>query len=340
MVARRRIDVVLPTHEQAWLLAAARALLSADVRIALAPAEAFGRVQSKVAFAQLLDELGLPQPSWQLACGPEDLADVAFPYWLKAPFSTAGQGVREVVDARSRAAALDALLDRAPLLAQRPAPGRYGQAQGLFDRGRLVAVHTSVLRAVGVGGSAAARLGVDHSAPREHMAALGEALDWHGGLTLDYMHEHGAPLYIECNPRTVEPGNATASGVNIPELQVRLTLGEQLGGPARVGIPGVRTHGAIALLLGAAARGESRGSLARGVLDAVAHRGVCDGSAEQLTPVRRDPPSVLAAAFVAGRVLLSPPAAAEIARHAVSAYAIDPAGVGIVERAAAERARA
>jgi hypothetical protein len=35
---------------------------------------------------------------------------------------------------------------------------------------------------------------------------------------------------MECNPRAVEPGNAYASGVNIPALQVRLTIGEQLAG--------------------------------------------------------------------------------------------------------------
>ncbi|MGD0453003.1 MAG: carbamoyl-phosphate-synthetase [Solirubrobacteraceae bacterium] len=331
VVARRRIDVVLPTHEQAWLLASARPLLTARVRVAVAEAKVFERVQSKLAFARLLDELGLPQPAWRPVRGAGDLADLRFPYWLKTAFSTAGQGVREVVDARSREHALAALLDRAPLMAQQPASGRYGQVQGLFDRGRLVAAHTSVQRATGIGGSAAARLSVDHAAPRMHIAALGEALRWHGGLTLDYLHEHGSPQYIECNPRTVEPGNAAASGVNIAELQVRLTLGEHLDGPARVGRAGVRTHGAIAMLLGAAARGESRSSLLRGMGEAVAHRGVCAVSGEQLTPLLRDPPSALAAAYVAARIMLEPRAAAEIAGRAVSGYAIDPASVAQVQ---------
>ncbi len=59
VVAERRIDVVLPTHEQAWLLANARPMLAAGVRVAVAEPAAFERVQSKVAFARLLDELGL-----------------------------------------------------------------------------------------------------------------------------------------------------------------------------------------------------------------------------------------------------------------------------------------
>jgi hypothetical protein len=337
VVTERRIDAVLPTHEQAWLLASARPLLSAGVHLALADAHAFARVQSKLEFARLLDELGLPQPAWRVVDSPEDVEDLPFPYWLKATFSTAGQGVREVVDARSRADALDALLGVSPVMAQQPACGRYGQVQALFDRGRLLAVHTSVQRAVGVGGSAAARVSVDHASPREHVAALGEALSWHGGLTLDYLHEDGSPSYIECNPRTVEPGNAAASGVNIAELQVRLTLGEELAGGTRVGRAGVRTHGTIALLLGAAARGESRRSLLRGIGEALAHRGVYADSAEQLTPLLRDPPSALAAVFVAARLVLGPHAATQIARRAVSGYAIDPASVAKVLQASPSR---
>jgi hypothetical protein len=331
VVAARRIDVVLPTHEQAWLLAIARGLLSPGVQFAVADAEAFRRVQSKICFARLLDELGLPQPAWRLVNDANDLVQLPFPYWLKSAFSTAGRGVREVVDASSREQALAALLDRAPLMAQQPAAGRYGQVQGLFDRGRLLAVHTSVQRASGIGGSAAARLSVEHAAPREHIATLGEALGWHGGLTLDYLHEDGAPRYIECNPRTVEPGNAAASGVNIAEMQVRLTLGEQSSGPARSGRAGVRTHGTIAMLLGAAARGESRRSLLRGMRDAIVHRGVCSHSSEQLTPVQRDPPSILTAAFVAARLVLAPCAAGAIAARALNAYAVDPASVADVE---------
>jgi biotin carboxylase len=333
VVAQRGIDVVLPTHEQAWLLATAGPLLSAGTRVAVADAAVFERVQSKVAFASLLDELGLPQPAWRVVNETRDLAGQPFPYWLKAAFSTAGRGVREVVDTRSRHAALGALLVDAPVMVQEPARGQYGQVQGLFDRGRLVAVHTSVQRAVGMGGSAAARLSVDQPTPREHIAMLGQALSWHGGLTLDYLHEDGSPQYIECNPRTVEPGNAAASGVNIPDLQVRLSLGEELPGPTRAGRAGVRTHGTIALLLGAAARGASRRSLLGDIRDAIARRGVYADSSEQLTPVLRDPPSLAPAAFLATRLMLSPREAAEIAARAVTNYSIGPSTVAVARAA-------
>ncbi len=111
---------------------------------------------------------------------------------------------------------------------------------------------------------------------------------WHGGLTLDYLHRQGAPQYIECNPRTVEPANAAASGVNIPELQVRLTMGEQHPPPSRVGRPGLQTDGTIALLLGAATYRGSRRAVISELGRAMTHRGYYHESAEQLTPVLRD----------------------------------------------------
>ena len=268
VVAERAIDVVLPTHEQAWLLSVGRRLLPG--------------------------------------------------------------AVRAVTDAQSRDAAARALLaDGGPALAQDPAPGQYGQVQALFDRGRMVAVHTSVQRASGIGGSAAARRSVDHPAPREHVATLGAALRWHGGITLDYLHEDGAPQYIECNPRTVEPGNAAASGVNLPDLQVRLTLGEKL--EPRVGRAGVRTHGTLALVLGAAANGGGRRAVLGELGRALARRGTYAASAEQLTPVRADPPSLAPLAFVAGRVVLAPGAAADVAAAAVRRYAIEPEAVAALE---------
>jgi hypothetical protein len=335
VVDEQRIDVVLPTHEQAWLFAAGAPLLP-GAPVAVAAAASFDRVQSKVEFARLLDELRLPQPRWRLIGDPSDLKDLPFPYWLKSAFSTAGRGVRLVADEQSRADAERDLLEAigAPVMAQEPARGQYAQVQGLFDRGRLVAAHTSVQTGTGIGPSAAARLSVDHPIPRRHIGTLGEALSWHGGLTLDYLHEQGEPSYIECNPRTVEPGNAAASGVNLPELQVRLTAGESIPSPPRIGGAGVRTHGTIALVLGAAAYGGTRRAVGAELGHALTRRGCYHASAEQLTPVLRDPPSAAAAAFIIARALVSPRGATEVASKAVARYSITPKAVDSLTAAA------
>ena len=80
LVRDREIDVVLPTHEQAWLFGVAGSGVRHGLPVAVASREAFDRVQSKIEFARLLDSLRLPQPRWRLVRGAEDVADLAFPY--------------------------------------------------------------------------------------------------------------------------------------------------------------------------------------------------------------------------------------------------------------------
>ncbi len=60
-----RCDVLLPTHEHAWLSSVARERLGPGVGLAVASPSAFAGVQSKIEFARLLDEVGL-RPAWSI----------------------------------------------------------------------------------------------------------------------------------------------------------------------------------------------------------------------------------------------------------------------------------
>lgn len=332
---------VLPTHEQAWLLAEGRraGLVPDRVPLALASAEAFARVQGKIAFAELLDELDVPQPAWRPiatgdagTAGDATLPDLPLPFWVKADFGTAGRSTRRVHDAetfRRTVAALSA--SGARLMAQAEAPGTYSQVAGLFDRGRLVASHTTVQTGVGAGNSAAARLSVDFPLARKHLALVGERIGWHGPLTLDFMHVAGHPRYLECNPRMIEPGNAERAGVNFPALLTELSRGAAFDGPPLVGAPGVRTRSRQALLLGAAERSGTR----RAVFEALVRPAP---GIEVLTPVRADPPSIVPLAAVAARLLANPRSVAAIAADAVGAYSVEPAAIERI-RSEGEHAR-
>src|SRR5215467_7627771 len=152
LLATGGFDVLLPTHEQAWLFAAAGARLAPEARIAIASAQAFSRVQSKIEFARLLDEVNLPQPKWRVVEAPDQLADWPTPFYLKAPFSTAGIGVRRVTkasDLKKAFESIQSVTSGNPLMVQSAGQGEYAQVQALFDRGRLAAVHTSTQTAVG-----------------------------------------------------------------------------------------------------------------------------------------------------------------------------------------------
>jgi hypothetical protein len=326
LLATGTFDIVLPTHEQAWLFAAGSARLGPAARVAVASANAFIRVQSKIEFARILDDMGLPQPKWQVVHSPDEVVGWQTPFYLKAPFSTAGLGVRRVTKIADLEGAFQSLRQATnghALMVQVAARGEYAQVQALFDHGRLIAVHTSAQTAVGIGPSAAARVSVDHPFARHEVALLGKRLGWHGGLTLDYLFQGTDHVYIECNPRTVEPANAAASGVNLAELQVALSLGEHVN-EAPVGRTGIRTHSTLAILLGTAAYIRTRRAVLMEALRLGLHRGQYKHSQECLTPVLRDLESVIPLALVAACVMVLPRSAERLAGAAVGAYSMTP----------------
>ncbi|MGF7237815.1 MAG: carbamoyl-phosphate-synthetase [Frankia sp.] len=329
LIASGEYEAVLPTHEQAWLFAAGRRLLPDGAPLAVAPIDAFDRVQSKTAFAALLDELEVPQPRWWRA---EDRpSHPPYPHWVKASYGTAGRSVRRVTDLeQERDAIHDLAAGGGSVMGQAPAPGRYGQVATLFDHGRLVAVHTSVQLGLGAGGSAAARLSVDHPRVREYAARVGRHLAWHGALTLDYLHVEGHPQFIEANPRMVEPGNAACAGVDFPALTIALAADAPLPEEVVVGRAGVRTRSAMALALGAAERDGSRAAVLRTLGGCALKHGELGRASEVLTPVRRDPASLVPLAYATARLLLRPASVASVARGAVDDYAVSPEAIAMV----------
>jgi hypothetical protein len=162
---------------------------------------------------------------------------------------------------------------------------------------------------------------------------LGEHLRWHGGLTLDYFHVDGQPQFIECNPRTVEPGNAARAGVNLPALTIALSRGGPLPGHPVIGRPGVRTRSALALAVGAAERYRSRRAVLGVLGDCALRRGQAGRAAEVLTPIVRDPPSALPLAAVTALLLADPGSAATLANGAVRSYSVSPATIALVRAA-------
>jgi hypothetical protein len=207
------------------------------------------------------------------------------------------------------------------------------RADAYWDPARLIAAHTSVQAAVGIGPSAAGRVSVNHPFARRDVAILGERLKWHGGLTLDYLFRERDYGYIECNPRTVEPANATASGVGLPGLQLRLSVGEHPD-PVPPGLEGIRTHSSLAILLGTAAYRRSRRAVLMEAIRLAFHWAPYKGSREWLTPVRQDFQSFIPLAFVAGRALFSPISIGPFAASAVKAYSVTPAAIERVREVA------
>jgi predicted ATP-grasp superfamily ATP-dependent carboligase len=333
VVKSRSIDALLPVHEQAYLFAAARHRLPAGLGIALSDFTAFEQVQSKAGLAELLARLNVPQPATSVVRSADEFAHPRpFPFFVKASFGTASNGVWRVGDERAR----DALLTRLEqqqafaegLLVQAAVAGTLERTQAVFDRGRLIACHIYRQIAEGPGGGDILKLSVVSGEVRDTVGRIGGALAWHGALSFDYIREHatGTAHFIDANPRLVEPMNAWLSGVDLPGALLAVSLGENP--PAQVeGRAGVLTRLGLMGVLDAARRRKRRRDVLNEMVLLAFSSGRYRGAREELVPLWTDPYCLVPLAAVAISLLHTPDATAKLSESAVAAYSLTPQAI-------------
>ena len=325
-----RMDVLLPTQEQVAVLAARADLLAAaGVRTVVPSFAALAQVQDKISAAGTLAAAGLAQPDSAVLHTPEEAAAWdRFPVFLKRPIGTATSGVHRVSNpaeaARVVAAAADAFR-LGGLLAQQPAAGQLVMVQGVFAAGELVAGHATLRVREGAGGGSSHKRSLDLPAARADLARLGRHLGWHGALSADAILTGAGPLYIDVNPRLVEPANARRAGVNLVGPLLELAAGDTP--PVQpAGRDGVLTHQLLLAILGAAERTGRRGPVAAELLAAARRAGAYRGSREELTPLAGDPLAGIPIAMAAVATLVQPAAWQWFVGGSVQNYSISPEG--------------
>jgi predicted ATP-grasp superfamily ATP-dependent carboligase len=328
-----QIDALLPVHEQAYLFAAARKQIPSRVGIALADFETFERVQSKASFAELLTQLNVPQPKTEIVRSADEFAtERPYPFFVKAAFGTASAGVWRIGDARARDALLVQLQAQNAfaegLLVQAAITGSIERTQTVFDRGRLVANHIYRQVVEGPGGGDVLKVSVVSRQVRDTVERIGQALNWHGALSFDYIRDDatGTPHFIDANPRLVEPMNAWLSGVDLPGALLRISLGE--AAPTQpAGREGVLTRLGLMGLLDAARQRNRRVDILREIGLLALSSGRYRGSREELVPLLTDPWCALPLGVVVARLLRAPRAATQFSQTTVAAYSLTPQAI-------------
>jgi predicted ATP-grasp superfamily ATP-dependent carboligase len=329
-LAAEKYDVLLPLHDEIYLLARVRDELAQRVAVAIADFPTVARLQSKLQFVALADELGLKYPDTHVVSHVAELASWSeYPIYLKLDFGTAGQTVRLVRDRRELEAALADFQKHQwwtpgePYLLQRPATGSQSVVRAVFRRGQMVGAHASRLLVRGVGGAATVREGVNHPVVMEHVRRLGERLAWHGALFGDYFMDEATetPCYIEFNPRIGDSANSAFSGVNLMQQWVDVAIGH-VTGPPPVPRFGVSTHAAMLILMSRAMEGAGRRELWQELRRQRRGDGLYETSNEELTRPRVDRWSALPYVWVAGRLLARPAAAQRMVHATVKNYAL------------------
>ncbi|MFV2066260.1 MAG: hypothetical protein ACC645_04720 [Pirellulales bacterium] len=329
-VRQGRYDVLFPTHEEVYLLSRFRERLRRDVAVALPDFDALRTMQNKADFVRLFKQLDLPQPETKIVDSFAALdASSDYPCYIKLPHSTAGTGVRLVggvedvrrVEEEFRSSGQ--LEHVSEIVVQQPVTGRQSVVQTVFDQGRLVASHCTEALSVGIGGGQMLRVSADHPTVVRDMRCLGEYLNWHGAMFLEYFYDadHGRPCYIEANPRIGETMNARLCGLNLCDLLVRISLGEHVP-EALSAQAGVRSHVGFLLLIAVALRGATRRDIMREWWHVARGTGPYHDAENEMTRPGEDWASVIPAGATLVELLLRPRLAHHLVRTTVDNYGL------------------
>jgi hypothetical protein len=325
-----RYDLVLPPHDEVYLLSRVREPLCRLTRIAIPDFSVITILQSKLQFHALAQELQLPQPKAHVLADQHEIDRWSdYPRYAKLDFGTAGQTTRLVQSRPELDAALREFQQHGwwspgmPVLMQEPATGAQGFVRAIFRHGRLVAHHATVLRRRGVGGAAVAKVGGRHPVVEDHMRRLGERLGWHGALFCDYFYDEATqtPQYIEANPRIGDSANASFSGLNLTQRWVDVAMEHEVP-PPPVPDAGVRSHAAMLILMSLALEGARRRALVSDLRQQFLRKGLYENSRDELTRPKDDPLSAVAFAWIAARLLMKPSSVHGMVRRTVANYAL------------------
>jgi predicted ATP-grasp superfamily ATP-dependent carboligase len=325
LLAERPFDVLLPIHEQGFLFARVKGRLETRVGLSLPAFESYRTAHSKAGFSRLLNELRLPQPATRIVTSPGELrAVVRFPCVVKTSIGTASRGIWFARDEAALTTALQELGAKdafaGEVLVQDLVAGATEKAQAVFAQGKLLGFHAYRQIAAGAGGGEAIKQRVRRPKLRADVATIGERLGWHGALSVDIiMPEQGSHLFIDCNPRLVEPMSAYLAGLDLVDLLLRISCDETPSASPE-SREDVRTHLAMQALLGCAARGGTRRGIFRECVRIAAGRGSYADSVEELTPVRRDWVSAVPLAMTALALLANPKLAGTLSKKGWGAH--------------------
>ncbi|PZG23498.1 hypothetical protein [Nonomuraea aridisoli] len=101
------------------------------------------------------------------------------------------------------------------MLVQREVRGPLVMVQSVFAAGAPVAFHACERTGEGARGGASRKRGLPLPEVAGHLRRLGGELGWHGALSADVVLTEQGPVFIDVNPRLVEPVDALLSGVDL-----------------------------------------------------------------------------------------------------------------------------
>jgi len=235
-VQRLKVDVLVPVHEETFLMAKCKDELSKHVKCVLPDYSQILLVHNKDRWIHLARSLKVPSPSTYLIDelrGANGMSKVCFPVLIKPKQGGGGWAISQVDSRDDLTKLLDselyAGLPWERFFIQQKIEGEVHCVAMLFCAGEYRAKVTyKQMREYPVsGGQATLRMSLRNEAAEESFRKILEYLKWHGICQADFIVDRntGVPYLIDMNPRFWGSlAQGIASGVDFPFLLYKMAL--------------------------------------------------------------------------------------------------------------------
>ncbi len=236
LVREFRIDVILPAHEEIFVLAKYADELG-NCKLASPSYDALLQIHDKYNVSCMAQALKVPSPVTIRLSNPESLLEAAsrlsFPFIVKPRWGSGAAGVKQIKDEQSLNELKDnfeTLLTDTSYIAQQKVSGVGAGVGVLLDHGRAIAVggHERLREIPITGGTSTARKTLQDEKLKAAAITLAQGSKLHTGVCMVEFktnHETGEFWVIEVNPR-YWGGMATAleAGINFPSLHMNALM--------------------------------------------------------------------------------------------------------------------
>lgn len=208
LVQEHDLDLIIPTFEEAFYLAARRADLPASVKLFTGDFDKLARLHDKGSFQRLAEQAGVPIPETVVVSNQEELhaAIERFPkFFARAVFSRGGVGLLTNTGPLADKMSVEDChpTEAQPWLVQPFTDGPMICTYSIIVDGRVTAQCTYSAPEQWAHSTGIAFLAEDSTKTLEYTQKLIDALDpgFTGQLSFDFVNHNGELYAIECNPR-------------------------------------------------------------------------------------------------------------------------------------------
>jgi glycosyltransferase involved in cell wall biosynthesis len=242
-IKKNRIDILLPSHEEGFIIAKHERRFEGIVKLLTPSYEQIELANNKIRSMEWADGLRIPYPLFQSFGSSEEFerflegeGKIKFPVVIKLQKSRGSAGLCYAKNKTELKEKFDVVVREFGIKEDFPIIQEYIEGYGLgvsmlYKDGKALAsfTHKRLIELPLTGGTSVERISVHHLKAEEFAKSLLDSLKWNGVAMVEFKVDEktGEPYFLEINPRFWGSLNqAVVSGVDFPLLACKTLEGE------------------------------------------------------------------------------------------------------------------